>query len=269
MLGVDANHLTKLNLVLPTWIQNKPHLRDVPWRVFVDGDSVNSINADELLKNLLVFKDLRIIRWDPDHDFPRGTGRWYDPQRQKMLAGFVHIPALEVETPYWLKLDLDVVASGVSDWIDPQWFENDPAIIGHRWGYTKPPHQMEELDNWVKYCQDRGELANLADTPPLDMHPKPDANSLPHKRIISWCAFFNTDFTRFVSESVNRTCNRFTNRPWGLPVPSQDGIMWYMATRMKKQIVRTNMKSRGWIHCSRESGIREEIAKLQLAGKLK
>jgi len=44
--------------------------------------------------------------------------------------------------------------------------------------------------------------------------------------------------------------SQLSNGIFQLPVSSQDGYLWYMATRGGRQVIRANMKSRGWQHWS-------------------
>lgn len=238
VIGVDSKHLDKLGLVWPTWKRHKPSLLNVPMVVFTDRAS----NVP-LITGIVDHPRLAMYLWPPNPGTVYsgdGTSKWENSQRHKMLTGFVYIPTV-VETPYWLKLDLDVIADGRDDWIDPLWFEGNPAIISHPWRYTKPPDQMLQLDQWV----DRNShlLPELVGCLPLNLHPKPDSIMVSHKRIISWCAFFNTNFTRQCATKAAATCE-----PYHIPVPSQDGYMWYVAKRSGAGIVRADMKRWGWRH---------------------
>lgn len=250
VLGVDKSHLKQLEMVLPTWIRHKPSLIKRPFLVFYDS----AITIAQIKPHLF---DLNVTYqvWPPTDDiiyYGHENTKWFHPQRIKMLSGFVHAPAMRVRTPYWLKIDLDVVATGNDDWIDPYWFTKFPAIISHPWSYTKPPMQMVMLDNWVRKHQDR--LPELKRTSPLNLFPEPGASSLPHKRIISWLSFWRTDFTRVASEMA---C--MIEGEGKLPVPSQDGYLWYLAKRLNQEIVRPNMKKLGWSHQSTLKNIREAV----------
>jgi hypothetical protein len=205
--------------------------------IFYDRDQV----TPEAIRAVVDHPQLDLTPWPmkgTDYHSPN-EDKWSNTQRYKMLAGFVHVPAMVVHTPYWLKLDTDVVATGQSDWIDEQWFTHTPAIVSHRWGFTKPADQMVQLDEWAVANLDK--LEGLWHTSPLAMEPKEGSQRLGHKRIISWCGFFNLDFTRLCSRFADDTCGRYQ-----LPVPSQDGFMWYLAKRLGLGIGRVNMKDRGW-----------------------
>ena len=246
--GVDRKHLRQLSMVWPTWKKHKPTLLERPMLVFFDGEQV----TDGEVRSVVDHPGLRTVAWPPEAvDYGEsGDGKWESSQRHRMLASFVHVPPMFVRTRYWLKLDTDTIAKGMDDWIDPHWFDDDPVIVSHKWGFTKPPDQMAELDRWVEKNRER--LPDLWNHPPLDLHPEPGRSRLSHKRIISWCAFFDTGFTNLCSNVAEDTCGRFR-----MPVPSQDGFMWYMATRMGLGVRRTMMKSRGWLHRSTMKNVRE------------
>lgn len=240
VVGVDRRHLLQLSWTWPTWIKHKPSLLKHPILVFHDT-SVDKTEIQAVVKHPW----LKTAEWGTGLDYGKeGKDKWSSPQRYKMLAGFVHLPGQLVETEYWLKLDTDVVATGQDDWIDPKWFSSRPAIISHRWTFTKPADQMLRLDKWAKDKQ------VYFPGPPLNLIPKPGADRLGHKRIISWCAFFDTDFTRRAGDLASSTCGAGM-----LPVQSQDGYLWYLAKRRHSGTYAVNMKSRGWQQWSTEPNI--------------
>lgn len=248
--GVDRKHLKQLGMVSKTWFKHKPMLLDRPMLVFFDRTQIGFDDVREEVEH----PNLSLVSWPWDGVSYQGNkeNKWYHPQRYKMLAGFVHVPGYHVTTPYWLKLDTDVVATSKNSWIDPAWINGKLSICSHRWGYTKPANQMLLLDDWVEAHKNKLEL--IASQPPLKMSPAPGSDLLRHKRIISWCAFFNTSFTRFAAEMAASTCG-----PGQLPVPSQDGFHWYVATRCKFLIETHNMKNRGWQHWNTEGNIRKSV----------
>jgi hypothetical protein len=256
VVGVDAKHLRQLAQVWPTWIKHKPSLLDHPMIAFYD-ESVKEEELAEVLKESNDRKKLATIGWpwqyvDYDGD---GLSKWENPQREKMLSGFVYVSSACVKTPYWLKLDTDVVATGMDDWIDPEWFkwyQGDPAIVAQPWGYTKPADQMLKLDEWVK--RSGNDLHELNSFPPLKLVPNPGSEQVCHKRIISWCGFFSTDLSKVCVDYAMRTVG-----PCRLPVPSQDGFMWYVAERMGLPIIRSQMKSRGWEHWTTFENIEKAV----------
>jgi hypothetical protein len=250
VLGIDESHLRQLELTWPTWIRFKPSLLDHPLIVFCD----RVLDLDRVRAVISEHADVQIGHWPPAGvEYPVGTTKWDDQQRYKMLAGFVHVPPMLVCTPYWLKLDTDTVATDMDDWIEESWFKDTPAIVAPGWPYTKPPDQVIVLDKWA----DDNKIEGLSDFLPLDLRPSPGSDLVRHKRIISWCGFFNTEFSRRCSKIAEQTCGRGK-----LPVPSQDGFHFYVAKRGDFVIRRENMKSRGWRHESSLRGIINAIDEL-------
>lgn len=243
VLAVDARHLRQLSWTLPTWRRHKPSLFDRPMLVIYDWTQLHPSEV----RSVVGYRDSKLHAWPPDgFSIPSGTDKWSNPQRAKMLASFVHVPPAYVETPYWLKIDTDVVATGMDDWIDPAWFEGSPVIVSHPWKYTKPPDQMVKLDEWVE------KTGLFRGTKSLNIVPKPGAELVCHPRIISFVGFFRTDFTGIASEAARMMVGNCR-----LPVPSQDGYLWYLAARTGQGIVRTRMKSRGWSQWNSDENVRK------------
>jgi len=257
VLGVDRKHLAQLNLVLPTWKKHKPDLFKHKFVIFYDREQVTHHEVWDVLDSHLSFYTTKIslVPWSEVGVVYPGdpSNKWTCPQRYKMLAGFVYVPAWYVNTRYWLKLDLDTVATRHDGgWVDQEWFEGNPAIISHPWGFTKPADQMIQLDRWAE----EHSVFDDEVSPPLNLKPKDGWSRLRHKRIISWCAFFNTEFTKVCAAHAIATCDKGM-----LPVRSQDGYHWYMAKRMGHSVICTNMKNLGWKHCSSTSSVRKEVEK--------
>ena len=249
VVGVDRKHLRQLSWVWPTWRRHKPSLLSRPMIVFRD---VNQVSEAEV-RSVVDHPDLSVPPWPPPAVNYSGIGedKWTGSQRYKLLAGFVFIPAMYVVTPYWLKLDTDTIATGRDDWIDPGWFADGPAVVSAPWSFTKPADQMLKLDRWVEEYRDASILMQeLNEQHPLNLAPKPGWSRVKHQRIISWCAFFATAFTRSCAFAAHKTVG-----PYQLPVPSQDGFMWYVAKRLGLGIVRTGMKGRGWKHRSTDRNV--------------
>jgi hypothetical protein len=252
VLGVDDKHLPHLRRVWPNWQQHKPSLFDQQIIIFYDAASVSENHL-----RVIVGSDAKLVAWGPTCHYESDGTRWTEPQRQRMLAGFVFVAAAHVKTKYWLKLDLDVVASGNDDWIDEGWFDDSPAIVAHPWGYTKPAYQMLDLDNWLKSSRELLYPEFLRAAHPLELTPSPHTSALSHKRIISWCGFFNKSFTDLCAMAALTSLGN-----GHLPVPSQDGFMWWMAAATDQPIHRVNMKRRGWIHRSTLKNMDAELEKL-------
>ena len=255
VVGVDAFHLRQLGLSWPTWKRHKPSLLGKPMVVFYDKSSTNN----EQVKLVIDHPNLRTVPWplcDIEWDREKGKkgekgDKFQDPHRAMMLSGFVYVPAAFVSTPYWLKLDTDVVATDMDDWIDSSWFNGDPAIIAHRWSFTKPADQMLKLDRWVEENPD-SMPKEFANKKPLNLVPNLGWDRLSHPRIISWCGLFDTIWTHRMAMT-----SQLSNGVFQLPVSSQDGFLWFMATRGGRQIIRANMKARGWQHWSTWSNVKK------------
>jgi len=241
VVGVDEYHLRQLAMTWPTWKRYKPNsILSNPMIVFHDCQQVSGAEVRAVVDH----PDLRTIAWPiAGLDWQRepGKDKFDSPHRAMMLSGFVYVPALFIVTPYWLKLDTDVVATGMDDWIDPSWFVGNPAIVAHRWTFTRPADQMLRMDEWVEENKQR--MPKIAEHPPLNLTPTPGWNRVGHNRIISWCGFFNTRWTYEMARLTEMEGGRYK-----LPVPSQDGFLWYLAERGGRKVVRANMKSRGFQH---------------------
>ena len=245
--GVDAKHLRQLAWTWPTWSYKKPSLLKHPMLIFFDYSQVQEQDVRKAVNH----PDLTVVPWPPVCvTYKRLVeGKFGDPQRYKMLAGFVYVPATYVKTEYWLKLDTDTVATGQDDWIDDKWFENNPAIVAQPWSFTKPPDQMMLLDKWANG------IPLFNSTSPLNLVPKEGASRVGHKRIISWCGFFSTSFSNYCAMLLK-------GDGYQLPVPSQDGFMFYVAKRLGRVIVRKHMKGLGWEHWGTEWNICQAVEKV-------
>lgn len=252
---VDHRHLSQLAMTWKTWQRHKPSMMDHPILIVYDRQQVLLARIVDLLELTSLGAGVQCYPWPPtDVEYPIGTDKWTDAQRYRMLSGFVHATAKMVKTPYWIKLDTDVVATGQDNWVDPNWFTGNPTIVAQPWGFTKPANQMVDLDNWVTTHSDL--LVELRGRPPLNLNPKPGWSMVRHPRIISWCGFFNTKFTKKCSEYAELTCGRGL-----LPVPSQDGFMWYVAARLGLSIVRPQMKDLGFEHWSTDNNVQKASIK--------
>ncbi len=231
VLVVDEDHLEQLKIVWPTWVRHRHEIME---------------NRVVVMLNELLSTHVHFMRSAMETDvlFESVENASITTHRHKMLSAFIDGASRLVKTDYWLKLDTDTIAMSRPDdgWIDPDWFLGDPAIVAPAWGYSKPADIMERLDDWGDT------VPELKDKPRLELHPEPGSRLVRHKRITSWCSFYNTAWTRKV-------------RGWydgpAMPVESQDGFAWYCAKRAGDTIHRVNMKRLGWQHISRTSKLRE------------
>lgn len=241
VVAIDIKYADQFKATYPTWARHKREILEQPLVVIVD----TSVRSDERWYDTLVWLDhpnWRMARWDWKHDFPDVT------QRERMLMSFVTLAPWMVATPYWLKIDTDAIASNNAPWILPEWFEEQPAIVASGWGYTKPAFYLDRLETWAETEPD------LAKHPALGIVTTPGVECYSHKRIGSWLAFFDTEWTREVSRFVHDR----------LPVPSEDTYHWYCATRMGRSVQRVNFKALGWQNWhtrgTREAKIAEAMA---------
>lgn len=254
VLGVDGRHLQLLELATKQWHRRGRGIEKMPWIVFYDKDEVSDSEIQEALDGPHGASELTLVSWPP------ATAKYTGDkaQRHKMLAGFVHVAAEYAQTPYWLKIDLDVMATESGDWIDYKWFTGSTAIVASPWGYTKPADQMHKLDAWFDNGPVKGWLENRWGSvqPPLNLPmPEPDAPRIRHPRIASWLSFYSVPFTVVCSSAA-----RLTEGIGSLPVPSQDGYMWYMAQRLNLPVNRVQMKKHGW---SYKSGVSRARLRLE------
>ena len=234
VLGVDKNHLQNLRVVLPNWKQYRPEFFERPFVIFFDRESTTEEEVRSVFEAEEKHPCLKIVSWPPPGvAYPEGTCKWDNQQRHKMLAGFVHVPPTVVCTPYWLKVDLDAICTQTGAWVQASWFNGYPAIVAPPWGYTKPIDQMDKLDRWA------GRI--FLPTESLNLPRNGNETMLRHPRICSWLAFFSTYFSEHCSRHAEVLCG-----VGQIPVPSQDGYLWYMATRLQLLVTRVDMKAAGW-----------------------
>jgi hypothetical protein len=234
VLGTDQRYLRQLETSWPTWRRFQPWLWELPWVLFYDRDMPGR-EVQRLTQAMQKSKDVRLIAWPPVT--PSETIR-YESQRHKMLSGFAFVPAMNgiVQTPYWLKIDNDAICTASAEWPQDEWFEDTPAIVASPWGYTKPPDQMNRLDEWGS------KIPGLNSFPPLCLPVEPGAGRCRHRRICSWLFFARTEWTKEVAT--------YCGGNGVLPVPSQDGFHWYCAARRGDKVSRVRMKAHGWTNIS-------------------
>lgn len=233
---VDAKTLPMLAISLPTWRRHKPDLFELPWHLIVDDPIWRAAHED--LPDLP--PQTKRLAWDPPHQ--------YETQRERMLTAWIYA-ANTATTPWWLKIDADVVALDGRAWWQPEWFSGDSVFVASPWGYTKPADQMAQLDRWA---EGRPELAH---TEPLALPYSPTSNKCVHPRMASWVSFYRTDWSQWAARLAQRHCG-----PYRAPIPSQDGYHWYLAARTKAPYTRHRMRRCGWTNCPRIDQLRATAA---------
>lgn len=241
-LAVDDGYIRHLAAAVPTWRLHRGALMHRPWVVFIDRDAHG---VEDRVADLLDGTDLRIYPWPM-------TAKDHCSQAEKMLSAFVHGPPDFVETPLWMKLDVDVIATGSpqvegKDWEPHQWMSHNSVYLAPGWSYTRPADQMSKLDDWGD------SIPELGCRPRLNLPFDQNAKRCHHKRMCSWVSFYRTDFTAEVASFCDRE---------RLPVPSQDGTVWYVAERLGLKWSRYGAKFLGWKTISAAHRLEAEAAKV-------
>lgn len=259
VLGVDANYLPQLAVSCLTWAKFQPWLLDRPWIVFYDYASLTKQAIADAFAPVRNSNAIVLVPW-PVHKIKHAS------QKEKMLAGFVHIPPETVQTEWWMKIDCDAICTGDAPPPNPEWFLRDsiqvkeagpgprlemhpgaPVIVGTPWNYTKPQNQMHVLDDWGDT------VGGLKRFPRLGIPYDPGSRAVAHPRFCSWLSFYNTAWSRWAASLCD---------PYRLPVDSQDGFHWYCAARTGAPVRLVKMKRYGWDNISRLPALKTRVAEL-------
>lgn len=243
VLAVDANTLEELKLTFPTWEKHKPSLLASPWIVAYDDRFVWPEDLEFLSSKV---PDLDLFPWPP----PWAGEIAYENQRWRMLSAFIHAPVHRCRTDWYLKLDTDAIATGRPSWIEPDWFQGDAVVVASPWSYTKPASAVEWFDQWGDRHADLKGHPRLMQRDDLRFEKRKDRVKHSRHRFTSWVAFARKDFTRRVSAM----CPHFS-----LPCPTQDGLLWYCAERLRLPWQAVSFKKLGWAHRCTLDGIKEVV----------
>jgi len=244
IVALDDDHLPELAAVWPTWVKFRPEILQQPLLLMCDeytapGNLWWTQITDWWREQLqFVWQDhpkARIAFWGQPHVTPDGL-----PQRERALTALVFGTA-HVRTPWYLKLDTDVVATSPGKWIDDSWFAGNPVFVTSPWGYTKPANAIQALDDWGDTTP------GVREHPRLNLPFDPASRLVRHKRIISYVFFGRTDWTQKMASLAGDR----------LPVPSQDTFLWYCAKRRGDMYRTRNMKTFGWRHINGLQRLRE------------
>lgn len=243
VVGVDAKTLPQFEVSHRTWKLHRPEMySQMPWVVFYDGDNLSiEHGVRRLMDDGGIPANAEVVAWPQCLGLPRKPK--YENQRDKMLSGHVWVPATAVQTPLAMKIDTDVLALGPSDWIDERWFAADssgrlPAWVAPRWGYSKGVNALGRLHAWTEI------VPELAARPPLDIKFDPTHMRCPHERMCSWVSYYSVRFLNRLASWLWESDYRGT-----LPVPSQDGTVWYAAERAGEHRVVVSQKALRWTNC--------------------
>jgi hypothetical protein len=223
----DAKYIKRLRQSWPTWMRYRPWLREIPALLIYDA------TVDLGAFDLSFLDDHSAITFVPWRMAAATT------QRERMLNSLVRVPAMQVQTTWYLKLDADTFATRTSQWLDDRWFQQTfdagpPAYVASPWGYTKPADAIARLDDWGDQVEE------LRAFPRLNLPVVEGSSLVRHSRMISRVFFGNTAWTRRVASFA----------PQRLPCPSQDTYLWYCAARMRSPTKLVPMKRFGWAHAS-------------------
>lgn len=245
VVAVDANHLEDLRLAWPTWRKHKPEILERPLLVIADAMAGDARDW-RLRLAWLDHPSRSIALWDwPNRDDSEMAGV---TQAERMFTAFVHVPPAVVTTAYWMKLDVDTIATSHGDWLQKKWFRDRPTVIASPWGYTKPAKFVDDLNRWA-----RG-VSGLSELDEKHRVTDPAARHFRSPRWCSWLAFLDTTWSRYASGLA----------PGRLPCPSQDTYHWYIADRRGDRVVTAKMKRHGWNNCSGRRR-RQQLAREALA----
>lgn len=239
VVAVDARTVDQLKLTWPTW-RRKPGIFDVPMHVMVDAAAIEPPLTDRMLamQTWLDHPNVTYRQWGCTWPgFPGVT------QRERMLSAFVYFAPFLAKTPYWLKLDVDSVATDDKPWIDEAWFAGNPVLVARPWSYTKPGEWIDTLQEWSRHS------VFTKHYPPLDWPPHDETRQVyRHSRIISQQCFVQTEWSRRMASYLQPR----------LPVPSQDTVHWYLAELQRLPIVKTRFP--GWVNRCTRKGLEEAVA---------
>jgi hypothetical protein len=228
LVALDREHLQEFAWSYPTWIMHKPNLIRRPLLLAIDV--AHHDDRDDAIRRWTEALQFVLRRHCGPVSFFEWDGLPELPQRERMLTALVRAVA-DVETPYYLKIDTDTIATGGPDnWINPEWFDGSPACIASPWGYTKPAGMVADFDLWAdKHPQAFGALR---------IEHKIMGNVARHRRMISWLMFGNTAWSRRMAGLAGER----------LPIPSQDTFLSCCAARGGGEIRRVRMSEHGWRH---------------------
>lgn len=264
VIAVDRAHANQLEIVWPTWRLNKPELLERPIVFLADSLSETGGN-DAFWGHRLAFatRDMRsswcIAYWDWPCQYRDSPCPPEISQRERMLTALVKAAPWCVLTEWWLKLDTDLVATAAGEWFDPLWFNGPEKIISSPWGYSKPANVIQRLDDWGDRHHDFSAFDRL------NLPPTPGAEVLRHPRIISWCMFIRTQFSKLMSEWAGYRLRdeRADENPYRrLPIPSQDTYHWWACKRIGGDIRMVKFNRLGWSHLHRDSTLRRAVAEV-------
>ena len=229
VIAIDSEHADELEAVWPTWVKFHPEILRIPMLVFFDTNGMAKSQLDAIHEMMIDSGANSQLVWFTAWDHHSSS-----TQREKMLSAFVFGAPQLVETPYWLKLDTDLIATSPGPLIRDEWLDGEPAFFSQRWGYTRPSSMLDQLDKWIAPLN--------PPNPPFTR--KIVGDKAKHRRVISYFMGVNTDW----SWDVVKMCGYHR-----MPVPSQDTIYSHVAERFGHFYRTIDVKAAGWRHVGSRS----------------
>lgn len=257
VVGLDEATIRQFVVSSPTWLKFHPELYKCEWLVFFDGRT--SWTSKDLRAKLgyLLPDHAQVVPWAAESSRVE-----YETQRERMVTGFVFMPAIYCATDYWLKLDTDAIAVDDSAPVwEESWFERDasgrsPVIIASPWGYTKAKGGGGSIEDWARSLEEAGDL--LTGCPRLGLDQHIAGKKIKLGRICSWMALFDRSWTAHAAAHAQVVSGGRCR----LPVPSEDTWHWYYAARRGDRIERVRFGRRGWTNVPHYDDLRRRVAEL-------
>jgi hypothetical protein len=228
VVAIDEKHQHELKYAWKTWEKFKPEITSSQVVLIYDKDTID-LNNNSFIDFIIQRKNVTPFEWKPKEGL-------YKDQREKMLTSF--FPALNlVKTKWYLKIDTDCIATTYDkNWLDDEFYRDNPVFVSNPWGYTKPNNTFDLMDDW-------GDTKDLLKSfPRLNLPYDKNSDLVRHERIISFVYFGLTDWTK----QMMTMCEN--NGDFKLPFPSQDTFAWYCAARRKELFKRIKYKKYGFEH---------------------
>lgn len=254
VVGIDRNTFPLFCVSVETWKRFRPQLFHCPWVVFYDA---RTAPPREELRNYFTTKHgvTPSLVASRDRDC-------YDTQREFMLTGWVYVPAKEVKTRWFLKIDCDVLALDERpDWCLPQWTEDNPVLVASPWSYTKAKGGGGSISDWANKLELWGDMV-LPNTPRLNLSDRIRGDKIKYPRMCSWVSYYQAAWYR----TFARACQQWAGGR--LPVPSQDTLAWYYAERSGANYLKAKQKRRGWTNVPSFERLKQKAMEVLLCQKV-
>jgi len=219
--AVNAKYYNKFKINYPLLISIDPlkYMRKI---VFAHSDTYGEVCAYVEKMTAFSNEDIKVVEWS---HIPSKS------MREEMLSAFVFGTAEQVKTKYWIKMDCDAIPK-VNNFEIPieAWSSH---VTAHKWGYTKVKHDpgyegkhwLNQLDDWANKLKDFVGTKQLFNEKIL----KPRFG---HQRIATFFSVEKTAWTKHLAKMCGER----------MPIPSQDTLTWYCATRLGRKVLRHNFK---------------------------